>query len=108
MTDHRPSSLWLRWRRIVMAFKDDPIYSMVVVMLLGAIGVIVPIWLGRLGEWPYLVLSLSLLLGAAALCLVRETIDPSPKTRQAKFLAMMTWAAGMAMWVDVLRELPGR
>ncbi len=108
MTSDRPPSLWLRWRRIVMAFADDPIYLVVVVMLLGAIGVIVPIWLGWLGEWPYFVLSLSLLLGAAALCLVRETIAPSPKTGQAKFLAMVIWAAGMPIWVDLLRELPGQ
>lgn len=106
MATDRPSSLWLRWRIIAMAFQDDPIYLVVVVMLSGAIGLIVPIWLGWLVQWPYLLLSVSLLLGAAALCLVRETIVPSLKTRQARLLAMVTWAAGLAMWVDVVRELP--
>jgi predicted membrane channel-forming protein YqfA (hemolysin III family) len=108
MTSDRSSSLWLRWRTIVMAFEDDPIYLMAVILLVGAIGIFASILLGLLVQWPYQVLFLSLCLGAAALFLVRETIAPTPKTYQARYLALIVGGLGLSVWLGLLRELSGR
>jgi hypothetical protein len=43
-----------------------------------------------------------------ALFLVRETIAPTPKTYQARYLALIVGGLGVSVWVGLLRELSGR
>lgn len=45
-------------------------------------------------QWPYLVLALSYLMGAAALILVRETQDPSPQHRYNRLLSYVALGLG--------------
>ncbi len=52
-------------------------------------------------QWPYLVLALSYLMGAAALILVRETQDPSPQRRSNRLLSYVALGLGAIALVNL-------
>ncbi len=58
------------------------------VMLLLALAMLAIWWL--VSGWPYLLLSLSYLVGAIASILVREAIHPSSNTLQIRWIALVS------------------
>lgn len=56
-------------------------------------------------DWPYLVLSSSLALGAAVSMWVREAIAPSPHPRVVKLLAILLLLYSFHAFVEVANSL---
>ncbi len=72
-------------------------------MLLLAIGLL-GIWQIK-PNWPYLVLSLSYVVGSSISILVREAIAPSPQPRATQVTAVLLLIVSLYGFADLLRYL---
>jgi hypothetical protein len=95
---------WRFWfNSFVLASQYNPPRFVELVMLMLAIAmlavaIIVP-------DTPYLVLGLSLVVGAAMSILVREAIAPSPQTRVTQLTAILLLLISFYGFADVLKTL---
>ncbi|HIK07831.1 MAG TPA: hypothetical protein IGS40_24600 [Trichormus sp. M33_DOE_039] len=95
---------WQFWfNSFVLASQYNPPRFVELVMLMLAIAmlavaIIVP-------DLPYLVLGLSLVVGAAISILVREAIAPSPQTRVTQLTAILLILISFYGFADLLKTL---
>ncbi len=75
-----------QWRSLMADLLQSPPRLVEAIMLLLALAMLAIWWL--VSGWPYLVLSLSYLVGAIASILVREAIHPSSNTLQIRWIAL--------------------
>lgn len=62
------------------------------------------VW-GITEEWPYLVLSLSYVIGSSISSLVREAIAPSPQFRLTQATAVLLLIISVFSFADLIRYL---
>jgi len=83
-----PMTTWRFWlHTLILSSQYNPPRFIELVMLLLAM-TLLGIW-QIVPNWPYLVLSLSYVVGASISILVREAIAPSPQPRATQITAML-------------------
>ncbi|GAC1463159.1 MAG: hypothetical protein NVS2B14_11100 [Chamaesiphon sp.] len=98
--------LWqIWWRSVVVSSQYYSPRLIELVMLLLAMALLV-IW-GSTGtyKWPYLVLSLSYVIGASVSILVRESLIPSPRPRLTQVTAVLLLIISLYSFADLARLL---
>lgn len=94
--------LWRYWfQTILLSTQDNPPRFVELVML--SLAMLLILGWGFSGKWPFLVLSLSYVLGSSVSVLVRETFLPSAYPR----LVQLTAVVLIFMSVYILVELVG-
>jgi hypothetical protein len=96
--------LWQSWSYAVYLFiRQYPPRFIEVLMLLLAMSLLL-IW-GLVGQWPYLVLSLSYVIGSSISVLVREFCFPSYQPRLTQLTALVLLVISLFSLADLARYL---
>ena len=92
---------WRSWREtlILSTQYNPPQFVEVVMLLLGIL--LLFIWTVT-GQWPYLVLSLSYVVGSSTAMLVRETLFPSSRLKLTQTMAVLLLLMSSYTLVDVI------
>ena len=95
---------WRFWlNTLILSSQYNPPRFVELLMLLLAIGLL-GIW-GITPNWPYLVLSLSFVIGSSVSILVREAIAPSPQMRATQITAVLLLIVSIYGFADLVRYL---
>ncbi|MDH6066357.1 hypothetical protein NWP26_03535 [Chrysosporum ovalisporum APH033B] len=95
--------LWNFWlNSFILASQYNPPRFVELLMLTLAIAMLVIATI--LPDIPYLILGLSLVVGASASILVREAMDPSPQTRITQFTALLLLLISIYGFFDLLHR----
>ena len=89
------------WQNLGFFCQQYPPRFIEVVMLLLAMGLLV-IW-GKTEQWPYLVLSLSYVIGASSSILIREALFPSPQPHLTRMTAIVLLIISIYSFADLIR-----
>ncbi len=91
---------WHWWQNIVASSQYNPPQFIEMVMLLLAI-VLLFSW-SITGNWPYLVLCLSYVVGSSSSMLVREAIAPSRRLQLTTIIAGLLFIMGVYILADFI------
>ncbi|MBI1242723.1 hypothetical protein [Umezakia ovalisporum] len=95
--------LWNFWlNNFILASQYNPPRFVELLMLTLAIAMLVIATI--LPDIPYLILGLSLVVGASASILVREAMAPSPQTRITQFTALLLLLISIYGFFDLLHR----
>ncbi|CEJ45740.1 hypothetical protein [Umezakia ovalisporum] len=95
--------LWNFWlNSFILASQYNPPRFVELLMLTLAIAMLVIATI--LPDIPYLILGLSLVVGASASILVREAMAPSPQTRITQFTALLLLLISIYGFFDLLHR----
>ena len=97
----RPWRFWLN--TLILSSQYNPPRFVELLMLLLAI-TLLGIWTVT-PNWPYLVLSLSFVIGASISILVREAIAPSPQMRATQVTAVLLLIVSIYGFADLAHYL---
>lgn len=97
----RPWRFWLN--TLILSSQYNPPRFVELLMLLLAI-MLLGIW-SFTPNWPYLVLSLSFVIGASISILVREAIAPSPQMRATQVTAVLLLIVSIYGFADLVHYL---
>ncbi|NES81000.1 MAG: hypothetical protein F6K10_06115 [Moorea sp. SIO2B7] len=89
------------WETLMMFSEYHPPRFIEVLMLVLAMGLLA-IW-GITEQWPYLVLSLSYVIGSSVSILVREAFFPSPQPRLSQMIALLLLIISIYSFADLAR-----
>ncbi len=93
--------LWNSWlNNFILASQYNPPRFVELLMLMVAIAMLIIATI--LPDIPYLVLGLSLVVGASISILVREAIAPSPQVRLTQFTALLLLLISIYGFADLL------
>ncbi|WP_066380722.1 MULTISPECIES: hypothetical protein [unclassified Anabaena] len=96
--------VWQFWlNSLILASQYNPPRFVELVMLMLAIAMLAVATI--LPELPYLVLGLSLVIGASISILVREAIAPSPQTRLTQLTAVLLCLISFYGFADLIKTL---
>ncbi|WGV27880.1 hypothetical protein [Halotia branconii] len=96
--------LWNFWiNSFILASQYNPPRFVELLMLMLAIAMLAIATISP--DRPYLVLGLSLVVGASISILVREAIAPSPQTRVTQFTALLLLLISLYGFADLLQTL---
>lgn len=95
-------TIWRFWlNTLILSSQYNPPRFVELLMLLLAI-TLLAIWQIVPAEWPYLVLSLSYVIGASISILVREAIAPSPQPRATQITAFLLLIISIYGFADLV------
>ncbi|WP_346016814.1 hypothetical protein [Chroococcidiopsis sp. CCMEE 29] len=96
--------IWHFWlNTLTLSSQYNPPRFVELLMLLLAIALLA-IW-SMIPNWPYLVLSLSYVIGSSVSILVREAITPSPQPRVTQITAVLLLIISICGFADLIRYL---
>lgn len=96
--------IWHFWlNTLILSSQYNPPRFVELLMLLLAMGLL-GIW-SITPDWPYLVLSLSFVVGSSISILVREAIVPSPQMRATQVTAVLLLIVSIYGFADLVRYL---
>lgn len=97
-------SIWRFWlNTLILSSQYNPPRFVELLMLLLAIGLL-GAWIVT-PNWPYLVLSLSYVIGSSISILVREAIAPSPQMRATQVTALLLLIVSIYGFADLVHYL---
>lgn len=95
---------WRFWlNTLILSSQYNPPRFVELLMLLLAIGLL-GIW-QIIPKWPYLVLSLSFVVGSSISILVREVIAPTPQMRLTQLAALLLLVVSIYGFADLVHYL---
>ncbi|WP_017717305.1 hypothetical protein [Kamptonema formosum] len=95
---------WQFWREtLILCSQHSPPRFIEMVMLLLAMPLLL-LW-GLTEKWPYLVLSLSYVVGSSSSVLIRERIAPSPYPQVIQLTAVLLLIVSLYSFAELTRYL---
>ena len=95
---------WRFWlNTLILSSQYNPPRFVELLMVLLAMGLLA-VWLFT-PKWPYLVLSLSFVVGSSISILVREAIAPTPQMRVAQVTALLMLIISIYGFTDLVHYL---